>query len=460
MKRRVFLLGLGLFATTGALAALRQSSSSRPPRIVTTKEAAYLIGGVEPLLSGKIAIVEAAPGGRWALIVQDLRPESTPENQIPAGEQKLWLYDALRRKTTLLHRLQDDPAKPARSSFLNATWFPGTKKALVSITSNIATATSEGSISLGLVDVERPVVRWVPAPSNRLWMAVAVPGTSLLLLQGETPEKPQRTVLSIASPEGNFSPAVVVGKSNWARMTALSADVGSAIFDEVNYVRNDAAKTMTAEHQWFSLRLKDAQVTPLKEQPKDMVSVRALRKPPTLALTLQQDTSTLTGNAGRTTRTEALWIEATTPGPEKKFTRALVAAESDASRILLSDLSAVLFTHDGALYAAPIATLDRLAFEKLQKQLAITNAKQTGLGLMMYAQDYDENFPHDPSSVKNVLLPYLKDRDILENFTYTYSGNTSLSKLDKPDQTQLGYITAPGGRAVVFADGHVRWEAG
>lgn len=460
MKRRIFLLGVGLFATTGALGALRQSSSGRPPRIVTTKETAYLIGGVEPLLAGKIEAVEAAPGGRWALIVQDLRPESTPENREPYGEQKLWLYDALRRKSTLLQRLQDDPAKGIRQAFVHATWFPKTKRALIATISRYPLDRPDDKIAYALFDTERATLRPLATPSSRFSMAVPIPGTDLLLLEGTQGEKGNTLFCSIAAADGTFSPATTVGKDSWARLAGLSPDGVNLLFDEVRYVRNDAAKTMTAEHQWFSLRLKDAQVTPLKEQPKDMVSVRSLRKPLVLPLTLQQDTSTLTGNAGRTTSTEALWIEAAAPGPEKKFTRALVTAESDATRLLLSDLSAVLFTRDGALYAAPIATLDRVAFEKLQKELAISNAKQTGLALMMYAQDYDENFPHDPSTVKDAISPYLKNRDLLENFTYTYSGNTSLSKLDKPDQTQLGYITAPGGRAVVFADGHVRWEAG
>ena len=43
-------------------------------------------------------------------------------------------------------------------------------------------------------------------------------------------------------------------------------------------------------------------------------------------------------------------------------------------------------------------------------------------------------------------------------FVYTYSGPTNLSKIEKPSETALGYIPSPGGRALIFADGHVKWE--
>lgn len=462
MNRRTFLTTVGLLAASGAVATAARRQGARAPRIVTTKDAAYLLGAVEPVLAGKIAEVSAAPGGRWVLATQDLRPESTADNPKPYGEQKLWLYDALRRKLTLLHRIQDDPNTGARAIFTGATWFPTTKKALVSVT---AFQSTNGKLTerntQGLVDIERASVRWLSLPlSQPTVMVEPVSGTGLLLLQGigfDTGLKNQTKQVTFLTPEGSCGPVITL--AGMARLSGLSADGKSAIFDELILRRNDAERKLLQEHQWHSVRLSDAQVTTLKEKPKDLVTRKELSKAPALPLQLLRDNAKLTGSAGRDATTNALWLEPVVPGAEKKYARALVTAEADWNTVLLADLSAVIYTHDAALYASPIVSLDRVAFEKLQRELAMSHAKQVGLGLMMYAQDYDENFPHDPSSVKDAILPYLKNREILADFVYTYTGPTNLNKIDTPSTTPLGYIPVPGGRMVVYADGHVKLGA-
>jgi prepilin-type processing-associated H-X9-DG protein len=50
----------------------------------------------------------------------------------------------------------------------------------------------------------------------------------------------------------------------------------------------------------------------------------------------------------------------------------------------------------------------------------------------------------------------VKNSSILEGFVYTFKGG-KLSDVDKPAETVLGYIEGPGGRAVAYLDGHVKW---
>jgi hypothetical protein len=69
MNRRQLLLALGLGALTTTATLARRQGRSRPPRIVTTKTNAYLIGKIEPVLTGKIEEIVPAPMGRYALIV-------------------------------------------------------------------------------------------------------------------------------------------------------------------------------------------------------------------------------------------------------------------------------------------------------------------------------------------------------------------------------------------------------
>jgi prepilin-type processing-associated H-X9-DG protein len=91
-----------------------------------------------------------------------------------------------------------------------------------------------------------------------------------------------------------------------------------------------------------------------------------------------------------------------------------------------------------------------------QKAVAISNAKQAGLALLMYSQDYDETLPTG-DDINTKLAPYLKNTDPLDGFSYTYPGG-KLGDIANPSETVLGIVSGPGGHAIVYADGHVRWK--
>ena len=464
MNRRHFFLTLGLGATALAATATlarKQSSGSRPPRIVTTKTNAYLIGKIEPVLTGKIREVKPAPGGRYALITQDLRPEPTDGVKLPFGEQKLWLYDALRRTTKLIHRVQDDPTKESYKSLFKIYWFPGTKRALVVQADfrEIDAKTPDNKSQLGIYDVDRGTIRWLSGFPVSFISTREITGLSGILLSGEAEGiTPKIRLNSVLQADGTLSPiARRVAPEGMSSVRGVSLDkkrlfLCTTAFEKVEerYIRQE---------KWEVIEIASGAVTPLKGAPtaEEMIANTLEPQSKPLDLTLKSDAARVTGLVGRSADTMALWLEATEPGPEKKFVRGLVTAEGSSAH-LLPDLSAVLYTHDDALYAAPIVSLDRLSFEKMMKELAMRNSKQVGLGLMMYAQDYDENLPHDPASVKDAIVPYVKNNDVLADFVYTYSGPTNQSKIEKPSETALGYIPSPGGRAVIFADGHVKWE--
>jgi hypothetical protein len=87
---------------------------------------------------------------------------------------------------------------------------------------------------------------------------------------------------------------------------------------------------------------------------------------------------------------------------------------------------------------------------------ALSKGKQLGLAAAMYAADYNENLP-GPDGITDKLFPYLKNGDMFNGFVWTFGGGP-LSGIDKPAETETGYVTGPGGRAVIFADGHVTWR--
>ena len=71
----------------------------------------------------------------------------------------------------------------------------------------------------------------------------------------------------------------------------------------------------------------------------------------------------------------------------------------------------------------------------------------------MCASDYDDKFPSNGTGWQDNVMPYSKDRGVLNAFTSTYSGGDR----SNPSDTDLGYVDGPGGRAVAYLDGHVRW---
>jgi len=97
----------------------------------------------------------------------------------------------------------------------------------------------------------------------------------------------------------------------------------------------------------------------------------------------------------------------------------------------------------------------------------LSNAKQVGLGIMLYASDYDDVFPNAQSTAQaqKEVYPYLKNADLWKS--YNPNGgrllyNTALSKLSEtqipaPAETPMVWDEKPwpdGRRVVVYTDGH------
>lgn len=119
----------------------------------------------------------------------------------------------------------------------------------------------------------------------------------------------------------------------------------------------------------------------------------------------------------------------------------------------------VLYSLDGMLIFREIISAERELFDRqealMTKERAISNAKQVGLALIMYASDNDDFMPI--SDITEAVMPYCKNEEILNGFIYTYQGG-NLSDLKDPANTPLGFIKGPGGTATVYADGSVRWK--
>jgi prepilin-type processing-associated H-X9-DG protein len=105
---------------------------------------------------------------------------------------------------------------------------------------------------------------------------------------------------------------------------------------------------------------------------------------------------------------------------------------------------------------------------KARETSSVSNLKQIAIAVLMYTQDYDENFPpmSSAASAEKALLPYIKNKDVFVSplTGEPYRPNPALSRkslaaLEKPAETVLYYEASPAQdktRGVAFVDGHVR----
>ena len=105
------------------------------------------------------------------------------------------------------------------------------------------------------------------------------------------------------------------------------------------------------------------------------------------------------------------------------------------------------------------------------KKAQTTNKmKQVALAMMMYASDYDDQFPYvqGTASARAIVYPYVKNVDVFKSDNPLGDGQILMNMalagvfqpaIASPDQTVLLYESAPwpyGGRIFAFADGHVK----
>jgi hypothetical protein len=119
----------------------------------------------------------------------------------------------------------------------------------------------------------------------------------------------------------------------------------------------------------------------------------------------------------------------------------------------------VVYQDAGSLLFREIQPIDPALAKKLGldivKKKLLSKAKQVGLGFIIYGSDNDDVLP-GAEGWEAKLMPNMKNRDIMNDFNYTFKGG-DLNGVEDPSGTELGFVVGPGGRAVVYLDGHAKW---
>lgn len=136
---------------------------------------------------------------------------------------------------------------------------------------------------------------------------------------------------------------------------------------------------------------------------------------------------------------------------------ALVSPNSDSFDASVSpNLDAVLYISEGIAFVRRLIKVSKAEYEdKIGDESRVEMlmaAKQCAAGLIMFAGDNDE---HLPTNLEEI-IPYVKNEALIARFVYTPPGK-KLDEVEDPAATVIGYIEGKKGRAVAYADGHVKW---
>jgi hypothetical protein len=121
---------------------------------------------------------------------------------------------------------------------------------------------------------------------------------------------------------------------------------------------------------------------------------------------------------------------------------------------------AVAYVSQSNLMVRLLARVPRDAYDQARmaaaRSEALNKAKQVGLGFIMYASDMDDVLPGQDADIRTLIGPYLKNDSLFDGFNYTFGGG-NVQDVEKPAETEMGFVPGPGGRAVVYIDGHAKW---
>lgn len=167
----------------------------------------------------------------------------------------------------------------------------------------------------------------------------------------------------------------------------------------------------------------------------------------------------------------ALWVRRTS-GPKalSAIPVGLTPGSEEPQAAWSPKKNQVAFIAHGDLFVTDLLTRPATVEEKYaageklpcpeERNLAMSNLKQIGLGIMMYTQDYDENFPMADGRVNEAVGPYIKNPRIYgfgpNKFVYKAPAKLGLAAMDAPAETVLGTYDTRCAFIKLYADGHVK----
>lgn len=416
---------------------------------VVADRTAYLLQDLNIAFKGKALELQWRSDGRRLLIVAEAADSGMP---FRAGSELL-VWDRSANKTTSLWKPR------AAGTFIgDPHWLGTTSKFVVQTYAN----GEKGSVMVG--DADTGSLREVYKSSQDGLMIVGSPSAPLLLLAEMDAGPSKGVALSILdtslSPKKWITLPPTTGTPEWTPdgKTLLVTSYAPSELKPGQIQRG----TYRLDFPGGALaRIGDIDYEPPNSVPLTILdaltNVVSSGDRSERAITPSQDGSTSPGRLASSAWSLHGLVLAPSDVRQQKGNLALVASDGQEA-VLAPDLSAVAFASNGMILVRTILKMDAAKFktehDAAEQALAMSNAKQAALALVMFSEDWDDSFP-DQNGWSDKVMPYVKNEKILGGFNYTFGGG--MIGKDKLATTQIGFTQGPGGRAVAYGDGHVVW---
>jgi prepilin-type processing-associated H-X9-DG protein len=478
--RKQLAICVGLVCGLSAGLAGGQEAVNRGHDLFRGAKSAYALLPPEFVAGSDVSWAEWSPSGQFILGTRSTR-KLTPEvvralvldvaiPEDPRAETSLFVWSASAKKVT---RVWDARGNVRVEGF---RWIGRSDRALASVFRSSVAADGSLSTDVALLhidtttaktrtlmqvsgsDEEIPKVDAYSAPTLDYAIVVLQSPPTRGATGGITPGR-----ASVSIVRGDGKPAGPIQLPNGSMMPVpyLSKDRKQAFLCVRAVDNSPAGEKPGMSATWMALDLAKNSLSPCSrpEGATPMLGPTVRDAVPELRISTEVQ-SIGKGTSARTM--DSVWLAAD-GAPDKKGrpSTALIAAESPYADLNPTGDS-VLYILKGSLFVRKIQKLSLEDFEEAysiqDRREIMANAKQIGLALMMSAADNDGRLPGS-EGLGDSLYRYLKDGGYSSGFVYTFGGGR-LDDIQNPADTQLGYIDGPGGRAVLFGDGHVKWVRG
>lgn len=397
----------------------------------------FLLMPAEAISSGVVSNVEISASGRHVIFQKTAIPTIEELTGKPGTSSTLWyLYDRITKTTTKLAV----PEKAKRVSVVgdgSVVFYCGYEvddpQGFINVRTGATTRTNINIQELTYFG-DKPFAPFLVTTSENGLVNLIAPGRQPVSVK----LPPKVGMYSPTSADGTniyFNAFVRTTPMRFGRV-AYSLSTGTANFSEMT--RDEFMKLNEQEQPqskfWF-------------ENVGDLAYVK---------LTEEKVTSSPQASKAPLEVTSAKQVS---PGAASFIPKKAKLALATCKPVFSDTSEFVVYQDAGALLIREIKPIDpdlaKKVVEAELKTKAMNDAKQAALALLLYGADMDDILP-GAEGWEDKVMPYCLDKEMLKKFNYTFRGG-DLNNVESPSTTEMGFVLGPGGRAVAYVDGHVKW---
>ena len=442
--------------------------------MVMSGKLAYLLLPQQFVCGPKILEEVWSPDGKHLAVLRetvDLTADETSQFMLGTGdptaldpEVEILVWSAVTQKTTLITKF-----KKAVGTVSDMTWIAGSSSLVIrqdvpdqgngvgAHNAIIVLSKTGQHANVRIVEPQeydevipspnRPIVALVEhRPFDIVDPSTAPPGVTALQAVGSD-AKPQRQPPKVQffGADGSLSQSITLLKNGGMPFWSMNGQF------YIGY-RERVAKGQPPKTSWYLVDRSAGKIVEAATPP-DMAALAANERSPDLVI---QDLAPRLAYKKVGARAPTVIVSKL---QAKDDEMAVVSTDADSGQVSPT-YNAVSYRSQGSEMVRPLVKVSLEAYKRVRvaaiRSKTIERAKKVALGLIMYAGDYDDNYVSNAGNWQSQVEPYVGDPNLFDGFNLTFAGG-SATGIENPAETPLGYIEGPGGRAVAYADGHVRW---